>query len=185
MKRSKFPWQSPVTKSFFHLPSVHDFLWDLNATLQGDCDLVFGEDFYCLHQLADGAFVPFRNMGRCVFQGPCSIHDALIGFCLFLVICEDPGTLFLQERLLVQYFFELTAIGGRIIRGFFKQYLELLLQLSQPAVNISKAHRTAGEWDDLRFHGIRDLPNQAILVGHGRVQSGKDRLLERCFIQCG
>ena len=68
LKRSKFPWQSPVTKSFFHLPSVHDFLWDLNATLQGDCDLVFGEDFYCLHQLADGAFVPFRNMGRCVFK---------------------------------------------------------------------------------------------------------------------
>ena len=58
-------------------------------------------------------------------------------------------------------------------------------QFSQPAFNVSEAHRAAGEWDDLRFHGIRDLPDQAILVGHGRVQDCEDRLLERCFIQRG
>lgn len=52
-------------------------------------------------------------------------------------------------------------------------------------VYISKAHRAAGEWDDLRFHGICDLPNQAILVGHSCVQGCEDRLLERRFIQCG
>ena len=124
-------------------------------------------------------------MGRCVFQSLCGILDALIGFCLFVVICEDPGTLFLQESLLIQDLFELTAIGGRIICGLFQQCLELLLQFSQPAFNISKAHRTTGEWDDLRFHGIRDLPNQAILVGHGCVQGCENCLLERRFIQCG
>ena len=142
---------------------------DLNPAFQRYYDLVLGENLYCLHQLADGAFVPFRNVGRCVFQGLCSIHDALVGFCLFLVICEDPGTPFFQEGLLVQYLLELTAIGSRIIRGLFQQCLELLLQHPQPAFNISQAHRATGEWDDLRFHGIRNLPNQAILISHGCV----------------
>lgn len=103
-------------------------------------------------------------MERCVFQGLCGIHDALIGFCLFVVIREDPGTFFLQESLFIQNFFELTAIGGRVIRGLFQQCLELLLQHPQPVFNISQAHRAAGGWDDLRFHGIRDLTNQANMM---------------------
>ena len=69
----------------------------------------------------EGLLAAFRlsliHIGRCVFQSLCGILDALIGFCLFVVICEDPGTLFLQERLLIPDLFELTAIGGRLICG--------------------------------------------------------------------
>ena len=51
-----------LQKSSFHLLSVHNFLANLNATLQGDCDLILGENFYCLHQLANGALVPLCNV---------------------------------------------------------------------------------------------------------------------------
>ena len=89
------------------------------------------------------------------------IRDPLIDLGVVLTLHKDRGAFFFQAGLFVQYLFELSTVGGRVVGGLLQQFLELRFQLGQSTVDIAKAQSSAGEWDDLGLQGSCNLPNQS------------------------
>ena len=112
---------------------------NLFPALEVDQHLSCGQDCHALDELADGAFVPFRDRGCCLFQRLLCLHQAGTGALCVGAALQDCLFLRFELRLLGKDLgeFRVAALLVLCVNRFCQKLLELRIELFQSALNVS------------------------------------------------
>ena len=165
---------------------LFDFLLYLHPAPEADQDPVFGKDIHCIHQLADGTFLPLGEFRRgLLHSGDHRFHSPDgSGVFFSLLLKEDP--LLLEGCGLIQKVFQPVLVGFlTIVDHLGKQSFYLLVYLLQPFFDVRKAHGFTGDGGELLFHRLGHSPDEILFLPHGLIHSLQDGPLEWLLIQSG
>ena len=141
------------------LPNILENLLTLHAAPKIDPDPIRGQDLYRIHQLADHALVPLRDLRGAVVQNVHGVPDAPVDGGVAVLLLQKEGAFFLQRGHLIRDTLELLRVAQVVgAGGLPEQGLELLVQPIELPVNVRRAQVLAGQRDQYaectRFCGI-------------------------------
>ena len=122
------------------------------SALELNQHLSCGQDCHALDELTDGAFAPFRDRGRCLFQRLLCLHQAGTGALSVGAALQDILFLLFEFRLLGKDLgeFRVAAVLVRRVNRLCQKALELCIELRQALVDVGQAHRLPLHWQQLQ-----------------------------------